>query len=543
MIAWFLSRLSLTIGLVGVVLVAGGLRFASTSERFQRASSLEDTEMVGNRFAGSVNASFLDLLGRYPLGAGMGSATSIPYFLADVAPEPIGMENEYCRILVDQGWFGLGGWLAFLVWLFVRPPPSRPADPWWIGVVLMYSLTLAFWVTAIMGTGILSSIPGTVLLLTQMGSAGRRRTRGSVPEAVSILPGAPSEGEGFSSPLPLCGQEPGSGGWNALRPGQWHRLRISPPPILPRKGEGRWNTLCHKSCGRSPWKSPTPSPGLRRSPQDDRMAAGDRRLLPARRHGSGEPGPGAIPGRPRPSSPRHPPGLDDLAAHRNVVVHRVLRPFGRHILGGPLLGWVGQRWARRLAQEGFRVVVNGGNCQWADVNWVHYVHAASPAPATGGWAYRAKTRVHHALSLRSERLALGCARVVVCNSRRTAADVVNRLGVEPDRVRVVYLGVDPDRFPTVTPAERVAARTGLGWDDRPWVGFVGQLGTRVKGFDTLYAAWRELCRDPRWDANLAVVGTGANLPHVESPGRRRRPRRPGSIPRVPDRRPGYPGRV
>ncbi|MBV8232893.1 MAG: glycosyltransferase family 4 protein, partial [Planctomycetaceae bacterium] len=90
------------------------------------------------------------------------------------------------------------------------------------------------------------------------------------------------------------------------------------------------------------------------------------------------------------------------------------------------------------------------------------------------------------------------------------------LGVEPDRVRVVYLGVDPVRFPPVTPAERAAARAQLGWDDRPWVGFVGQLGNRVKGFDTLYAAWQELCRDPRWDANLAVVGTGSELPRWEA---------------------------
>jgi len=257
-IAWLLSRLSLTLGLVGVVLVAGGLKFASTGERFQRAISLEDTEIVGNRIAMSANASFLDLLISYPLGAGMGSSagTSIPYFLADVAPIPIGLENEYCRILVDQGWVGLGGWLAFLVWLFVRPPPSRPADPWRIGVVLMYSLTLAFWVSAFMGTGTLSSVPGSVIVLTQMGVLVAVRYQRTVPEAVSILPGAPSEGEGLSSPLPLCGEGPGSGGAGTpsgpvgIGPG------YPPTPILPRKGEGRWNTLRRKSSGRSPWKSP-----------------------------------------------------------------------------------------------------------------------------------------------------------------------------------------------------------------------------------------------------------------------------------------------
>jgi len=187
MVAWLLSRLSLTMGLIGVVLVVGGLRFASTNLRFQRASSLEDTEMVEKRIASSANASFLDVLTSYPIGAGMGSSsgTSIPYFLADVAPIQIGMENEYGRILVDQGWFGLGGWLAFLVWLFVRPPPSRPPAPWRLGVVLMYSLALACWLSAFIGTGTLSSIPATVILLTQMGVLVAVRYEGTVPEAVS----------------------------------------------------------------------------------------------------------------------------------------------------------------------------------------------------------------------------------------------------------------------------------------------------------------------------------------------------------------------
>ncbi len=240
-IAWLLSRLSLTMGLVGVVLVVGGLKFASTSERFQRASSLEDTEMVGNRIAMSANASFLDLLVTYPLGAGMGSAagTSIPYFLADVGPEPIGIENEYGRILVDQGWVGLVGWLAFLVWLFVRPPPSRPPAPWRLGVVLMYSLALASWVTAFIGTGILSSVPGTVILLTQMGVLVAVRYQGTVPEPVSILPEAPSEGEGFSSPVPHCGEEPGSRG-AGTPPGPVGGIGSGypPPQSSPARGKG-----------------------------------------------------------------------------------------------------------------------------------------------------------------------------------------------------------------------------------------------------------------------------------------------------------------
>ena len=116
------------------------------------------------------------------------------------------------------------------------------------------------------------------------------------------------------------------------------------------------------------------------------------------------------------------------------------------------------------------------------------------------------------LAGRAERRALRIARVAVCNSRRTAHDVVERLRVDPDRVKVVYLGSDPDQFPPVTPAERAKARSRLGWADRPWAVFVGALGDTRKGFDTLYAAWRDLCRDPGWDANLAAVGAGAGLP-------------------------------
>jgi glycosyltransferase involved in cell wall biosynthesis len=62
-------------------------------------------------------------------------------------------------------------------------------------------------------------------------------------------------------------------------------------------------------------------------------------------------------------------------------------------------------------------------------------------------------------------------------------------------------------------AARRAARTRLGWPlDRPLVGFVGALGDRRKAFDTLFEAWRTLCCDTRWDANLVVVGTGVELP-------------------------------
>ena len=103
--------------------------------------------------------------------------------------------------------------------------------------------------------------------------------------------------------------------------------------------------------------------------------------------------------------------------------------------------------------------------------------------------------------------------MVICNSRRTQADVVERLGVPADRTRVVYYGSDSDVFAPPTASERLDARRALGVSgDRPLVGFVGALGDRRKAFDSVFAAWADCCRDPSWDADLVVVGAGAELP-------------------------------
>lgn len=202
----------------------------------------------------------------------------------------------------------------------------------------------------------------------------------------------------------------------------------------------------------------------------------------------------------------------DLAARPGVTFRRVPKPLGSYLLGEPLLRRYGRHEARRYAPRGARVVVNGGNCDWADVNWVHYVHAAwTPRPAAGaGGLRRAKVALTHRLALAAERSSLRRARVVVANSGQTRALLIDRLGLPPDRVHTVYYGVDPDEFRPPTPAERDAARARLGWrDGRPSIAFVGALGDLRKGLDTLHAAWRTLRGGPGWDARLAVVGTGA----------------------------------
>lgn len=177
LVAWMVTRFNPLVGLLAIVLGAAAVAVASTDERLQRVMSLQDTEMVSDRVQMSANQSFFELMVDYPVGAGMGSSsgTSIPYFLAARAPQAIGLENEYSRILVDQGLIGLGLWVLFLFWLLHRPPPLRLRTPWGIAVVLMFALVFTNWATAFIGSGTLSAVPGSVLLLMQMGILVRVR--------------------------------------------------------------------------------------------------------------------------------------------------------------------------------------------------------------------------------------------------------------------------------------------------------------------------------------------------------------------------------
>jgi glycosyltransferase involved in cell wall biosynthesis len=203
------------------------------------------------------------------------------------------------------------------------------------------------------------------------------------------------------------------------------------------------------------------------------------------------------------------PELSALAA---VTVHEVARPLGAHRLGEPLIRWTARRWQKQLAARRVRVVANGGNVDAGDVNWVHYVHAAFE-PEAAGVVNRFRVRGNHARYLGEERRALAHSTLVICNSQRTADDVVAKVGVAKDRTRVVYYGIDAAAFGPIAAEERERARRALGIaGDRRLALFVGALGDRRKGFATVFEAWQALCARPDWDVDLLVVGTGAELP-------------------------------
>jgi glycosyltransferase involved in cell wall biosynthesis len=207
---------------------------------------------------------------------------------------------------------------------------------------------------------------------------------------------------------------------------------------------------------------------------------------------------------------------EDLRKHKMVEVHRVDRPAGSFFLGQWLINSRGRRVARAvLAHDAStRVVVNGGNCNWPDINWVHYVHRSwRDVDNSGPRLSRAKLRLDKSVARVREKRALVRARVVIANSNRTRHDLINLLGVPSERVHTVYLASEP-HWRSQTPERRVSAREWLHKPaDRPIVAFVGSLGfDSRKGFDTLWEAWQKLCARREWDADLIVAGGGRALP-------------------------------
>lgn len=202
----------------------------------------------------------------------------------------------------------------------------------------------------------------------------------------------------------------------------------------------------------------------------------------------------------------------DLVNLPQVRFRRTWKPLRSYFLGQWPLAWVGRRAAQDETQVGGRTVVNGGNCCFPDVNWVHYVHAAYRPILHGSWGSRVKAWIDYRLNVRSERRALECARVVICNSDLTRRHVVDFCRVDPTKAVTVYYGTDPAKYRPATTPERNQLRAELRWPtDRPIVMFVGALGDRRKGFDSLFAAWVQLCKAGEWDPLLMVVGSGREL--------------------------------
>ena len=190
-----IASLSGKLGVLKRVIWAGAIVAviwsAMHNERWQRYKEL-DSESVQDRIAGSVNRTFWEVLVEYPMGNGLGGGgTSIPYFLASQVSRPVEVENEYGRILLEQGLVGLLLWVGFVVW-FVTNRVTFVKDDWLTGRRMAWYLCILTFLIAAIGNGMLSSIPNTFLFLLCIGwtSVRPERAMATAPGKVAGRPAA-----------------------------------------------------------------------------------------------------------------------------------------------------------------------------------------------------------------------------------------------------------------------------------------------------------------------------------------------------------------
>ena len=141
----------------------------SGDERLQRFRTLQDPEFIAQRIGDSVNMSFLELIRSYPLGNGLGGGgTSVPYFLQSRIRNVVVMENEYARILLELGIPGLLMWTLFIGWIFTRGEIKK-ADMFYLGRRLAFVAVACTFATGLIGTGLLTSVPSTAIVLMLTG--------------------------------------------------------------------------------------------------------------------------------------------------------------------------------------------------------------------------------------------------------------------------------------------------------------------------------------------------------------------------------------
>jgi len=149
---------------------------AMHNDRWQRYKEL-DSQTVEDRISGSVNRTFWEVLVEYPMGNGLGGGgTSIPYFLASEVRNPVWVENDYCRILLEEGLVGLLLWIAFIVW-YATNRVAFMKDEWLTGRRMGWYLCILTFLIGMIGVGMLSSVPNTFLFLLCVGWTSVRPER------------------------------------------------------------------------------------------------------------------------------------------------------------------------------------------------------------------------------------------------------------------------------------------------------------------------------------------------------------------------------
>ena len=418
----------------------------SGDERLQRFRSLQDPEFIAQRIGDSVNLSFLELVRNYPLGNGLGGGgTSVPYF----PPEPDPQRRRHGeRVRADPArarHSGLLMWVLFIGWIFTRRH-IREDDMFYFGRRLAYVACACTFATGLIGTGLFTSVP----IDSDSAAADRVDRRAEVAFA------------------PVA--------WQGATP-----RRRAPPAVNYGRG-----------LNARPWV--IVAGGFHEHGGMDRANAALARICSAGVHRVHLVGHEIDRGSARTTArPTHAVPRSEAAAPRS-----------------PNRCWPrGARWReRRAPASGARVVVNGGNCLWPDINWVHAVTRPGRSSTTGAVVEPIPQPRLKAAASRAR--AAPCAgAVVIANSEATrrAADRTRRR-----RPRASRSISDPNRRGAGAGERRVGARRARTAADAPVVAFVGALGSDINKGSTCCGAWKRLAPSAEWDAPLVVAGGGWRVP-------------------------------
>jgi len=172
LVVFYVFRGGLNLGFLALVALVGGVvaYYVAQDERMQRFTELQDIEVIQWRLGISVNMNFFEVMANYPMGNGMGAGgTSLPYFIQGYLANEVILENEYARIMLEQGLPGLFIMLSFIFW-FVTRKVNKSREAQSTKKLLWFHVIITF-MFGVIGIGMMTSVPTSAMFLMAIGYA------------------------------------------------------------------------------------------------------------------------------------------------------------------------------------------------------------------------------------------------------------------------------------------------------------------------------------------------------------------------------------
>ncbi|MEO6708932.1 MAG: glycosyltransferase family 4 protein, partial [Planctomycetota bacterium] len=194
------------------------------------------------------------------------------------------------------------------------------------------------------------------------------------------------------------------------------------------------------------------------------------------------------------------------------------------VLRSPVIGSAWRMWAfakaveRHVRESSYDLVLGLGK------TWTHDVvrtgggsHATymERMRAVDGGRLRRSFKDSLALRIEGRAFAPGAYRRVIANSNLVREDMCRRHAIPPERVEVIYNGVDLERFHPRLKSHATALRKELGAEPLDFVYLFLGKGFARKGLGRLLDAFVSLAKqDPR--AQLWIAGRDSSQPRYEA---------------------------